>query len=43
MKKIITAAYAMPGFINELKNIRALEGDRVKFKCTFKGNPPPGL
>lgn len=33
----------MPSIVTEMKNIRALEGDRVKFKCTFSGNPPPGL
>lgn len=32
----------MPSFISEPKNVRAVIGDKVKFKLKFSGNPQPG-
>lgn len=38
----LTAACTMPSFISEPKNVRAVVGDRAKFKLKFSGNPQPG-
>lgn len=42
LMQILTAAYAMPSFVNEPKNIRSLVGTKAKFKLTFSGKPCPG-
>lgn len=39
---IILAALTMPSFIAEPRNVRAVVGDKVKFKLKFSGNPQPG-
>lgn len=38
----VSAAYSMPSFTVEMKNVRAREGDKAKFKCIYAGNPAPG-
>lgn len=38
----LLAAYSMPSFTVEMKNVRAREGDKAKFKCIYAGNPAPG-
>lgn len=43
LTKLFTAAYAMPSFITEPRNVRSLIGDKAKFKLTFSGNPAPGM
>jgi hypothetical protein len=40
---MLPAAYTMPSFVTEPKNVRSLIGDKAKFKLTFSGNPPPGM
>lgn len=39
----LLAAYALPSFVTEPRNVRSLIGDKAKFKLTFSGNPPPGM
>jgi hypothetical protein len=32
----------LPSFISEPKNVRAIIGEKAKFKLKFSGNPQPG-
>lgn len=40
--KKITAALTLPSFTSEPKNVRAVIGEKAKFKLKFSGNPQPG-
>lgn len=43
LELLLTAAYAMPSFVTEPRNLRSVIGDKAKFKLTFNGKPSPGI
>ncbi|KAL1402939.1 hypothetical protein pipiens_005861, partial [Culex pipiens pipiens] len=43
MKEALKAAYATPSFSLEIKDSRAMLGERGYFECHFAGNPKPDI
>ncbi|XP_062534345.1 titin-like [Armigeres subalbatus] len=43
MKEALQAAYAIPSFSLEIKDSRAMLGERGYFECHFAGNPKPDI